>query len=315
MAERGVLLAALVALGMMAAPARELAVTVDDLPWAHYTQDQAADMEAGTALLLEALAAGGVTAVGFVNPDQLEHPGFGAERGRAMLRAWLDGGHALGNHTWGHLDLHAVGATAFKAGILAAELELRPLLEAQGQRLHWFRHPYLRTGKDLEERASVATFLTQRGYRIAPVSIDNSDWIYALAYRRLLAEGATDAERAAFRSAYVSYLIDKLHYYEAQALALLGEPLPQVLLLHAQRLNAEALPELLRRIEETGWRFVTLEQALQHPAYRRPDAYRGRFGPGWIHRWALAEGKPRDFFGEEPRVPAEVMVLAGVESE
>ena len=107
----------------------------------------------------------------------------------------------------------------------------------------------------------------------------------------------------------------KLRYYEAQAEALLDTPLPQVLLLHANRLNADALPELLSRVNAEGWRFVPLDAALSHPAYQRPDRYRGRFGPSWIHRWALAEGKGRQFFGEEPRVPAEVLLLAGVDSE
>ena len=30
------------------------------------------------------------------------------------LRDWLDAGHALGNHTHGHLDVHAVGLPAFQ---------------------------------------------------------------------------------------------------------------------------------------------------------------------------------------------------------
>lgn len=303
------------ALLALPAPARELALSIDDLPWAHHAEESPGDIDRSHAALLDALAAAGVVAVGFANPDQFEHANIGQQRGRRMLNDWLQAGHALGNHTWGHLDLHAVGSSAFKAGILAAEIELRPLVEAHGQNLRWFRHPYLRTGIDADQRAEVEAFLAARGYAIAPVSVDNSDWIYARAYQRLLAQTAAAEELAVFRRDYVSYLLDKLHYYEQQAQSLLGEAMPQVLLLHANRLNAEALPELLAQIREAGWRFVGIEQALAHSAYRRPDAYRGRFGPSWIHRWALAEGRPRDYFGTEPRVPETVMALAGVDSE
>lgn len=294
---------------------RRLALTVDDLPWADHAEASAGAIEGSHRALLRALGEARVEVVGFVNPDQLEHPGIGRDRGRRMLADWLTEGHALGNHTWGHLDLHAVGATAFKAGIVAAELELRPLVEAHGRNLAWFRHPYLRTGTSAELRAAIGEFLAARGYRVAPVTVDNSDWIYALAYQRLDAEGADDARLAALRGDYVDYLMAKLRYYEQQAQDLLGAPLPQVLLLHANRLNAEAMPALLERIRADGWTFVRLEEALAHPAYARPDGYFGRFGPSWIHRWAIAEGKGRAFFGDEPRVPAEVLALAGVDSE
>lgn len=294
---------------------RHLALTVDDLPWAHYADAPADAIERSHRTLIRALGEARIEVVGFVNPDQLEHPNIGRDRGRRMLADWLTEGHVLGNHTWGHLDLHAVGATAFKAGIVAAELELRPLVEAQGRPLAWFRHPYLRTGTTVEQRTSIEDFLAARGYRLAPVTVDNSDWIYALAYRRLHAEAAEEARLAALRGDYVDYLVAKLRYYEQQAQDLLGAPLPQVLLLHANRLNAEAMPALLERIRADGWTFVRLEEALAHPAYARPDGYFGRFGPSWIHRWAIAEGKGRAFFGDEPRVPAEVLALAGVDSE
>ena len=48
---------------------------------------------------------------------------------------------------------------------------------------------------------------------------------------------------------------------------------------------------------------------------RGEDGYNGRYGPSWLHRWAMAEKKPKDFYAGEPVVPGWVLALAGVESE
>ena len=54
---------------------------------------------------------------------------------------------------------------------------------------------------------------------------------------------------------------------------------------------------------------------MRDPAYARTDGYSGRYGPSWLHRWAMAEKKPKEFYAGEPVVPKWVMDLADVESE
>ena len=61
-----------------------------------------------------------------------------------------------------------------------------------------------------------------------------------------------------------------------------------------------------------GTRVVVVER---DPAYARPDGYHGRFGPSWLHRWAMAEHKPKTFYAGEPEVPKWVLDLAGVDGE
>ena len=87
------------------------------------------------------------------------------------------------------------------------------------------------------------------------------------------------------------------------------------MLLHASALNAAAMDELLQRVEKRGYTFVTLDEALRDPAYAHADGYRGGAGISWMHRWAMAEQRPRVFYEGEPEVPADVMALAGVDSE
>ena len=63
-----------------------------------------------------------------------------------------------------------------------ARVSLRMLLAQQKMKLRYFRHPYLDTGRDLATRRKAEEFLSQRGYRIAPVTLDGWDWVFAGLY-------------------------------------------------------------------------------------------------------------------------------------
>jgi hypothetical protein len=58
------------------------------------------------------------------------------------------------------------------------------------------------------------------------------------------------------------------------------------MLLHANRLNADVVEQVLRLFEEEQYRFVFLEAAQSDAAYRTPDTYVTKFGPMWGYRWA-----------------------------
>jgi hypothetical protein len=102
-------------------------------------------------------------------------------------------------------------------------------------------------------------------------------------------------------------------YYEDQSRAFLGRQVSQVLLLHANRLNATVLPELLAALRRRGYVFVSLDEALTDPAYDLPDSYAGRGGITWLHRWALTAGKRGDFFAGEPPALDWIRSAAGLD--
>lgn len=304
---------------LAATPDRRIAVTIDDLPWARLDERAPADLQQRHQRLIEQLRRAGVPVVGFVNESKLEVDGKVDPQRLAMLRDWLDAGYELGNHTYSHVDINAVGVAAFEREILDGERQLRPLLAQQGQKPRWFRHPYLRAGRTAEQKAQVAAFLAGHGYRIAPVTVDNGEWVWAFAYANVMASQTEPAAREAqlqqLRSGYVPYMLNKLDYYETQSIQLLGYALPQVWLMHANELNADCFAELVAATRRRGYRFVTLEEALRDPAYKHADGYEGRYGPSWLHRWAMAENKPKSFYAGEPQVPRWVLQLAEVSSE
>ncbi|HEY0662389.1 MAG TPA: polysaccharide deacetylase family protein [Lysobacter sp.] len=303
-------------------PDRRIAVTFDDLPWA--SLEPATPPTASGSIppaiaehyprLLATLKQQKVPAVGFVNESRLlSKDQLQADR-VAMLEQWLDAGLELGNHTASHLDLHQVGVDAYTRDILIGERHLRPMLARRGQAPRWFRHPFLRTGRSAEEKVALGAFLEQHGYRIAPVTVTNSDWAWAAAYRNTLASNDADTQ-ARLRRDYLAYMLMRVSYFERRSTTLLGYPLPQVLLLHANELNAATFADLAAALRGRGYRFVSLEEAMQDPAYQRPDDYTGALGTSWLNRWAIAEKRSWTFYGGEPSTANWVLELAGVASE
>jgi peptidoglycan/xylan/chitin deacetylase (PgdA/CDA1 family) len=284
---RSALLALLVTLRIHAG---EVAVTFDDLPAAPSFAPR----------LLKTIVAARVPAIGFVNENKLT-----TKEDTDVLRRWHAAGLELGNHTYSHRDLHAIGAEEFTRDIVQGEQVTRTIL---GHAPRWFRYPFLHTGRSLETKQEVERFLAARGYRIAPVTLDNSEWIFARAYTN-----ATDAAtRKRIGLAYIDYMDRKLAYFEDQSRKLFGRDIRHVLLVHANALNADWFDDVAKSMRKRGYRFITLERALEDPAYRSADTYAGRGGITWIHRWALTAGKSGAFFAGEPATPQWIQDAAGI---
>ncbi len=293
---------------------REVAVTFDDLPFISPVPIDDARRRVLTQKLLSAVTAARIPAIGFVNERQLYQEGARSEARVAILKLWTDAGLELGNHTYAHPDLHTTPLAEFQQNVVQGEAVTRELLRERGKQLRYFRHPFLHTGRDLKTKTDFENFLRSRNYTIAPVTIDNSDWIFAKAYG--LAKGRGDhalAERIA--QAFVPYMEGYFAYYERQSVQLFGREIKHVLLLHANELNADTFPALAAMMQKRGYRFITLERALTDAAYRSPDTFTGVGGISWIHRWALTAGKRSDFFRGEPRTPAFVMREADIKVE
>ncbi|UCE40495.1 MAG: polysaccharide deacetylase family protein [Candidatus Aminicenantes bacterium] len=281
---------------------REIAFTIDDLPVNYMTDQGVAGWEKVTSKLLISLEKNNVPAIGFVNLGKLyDKNGRLDNRRLALLKRWLDAGFELGNHTFSHLDLHKTSLAEFTQDLLKGEGILRNLCKDHGRDLAFFRHPLLHTGLDLETKNGLEQFLMNHGYRIAPVTMDNSEWIYARAYD--IANGKADIGlKKRIATAYLDYMERVFAYYEDQSRTLFGREVKQVLLIHANTLNSEYLGDLARLLKTRGYTFISLAKALEDEAYMSLDRYTGTGGITWLHRWALTQGKKGDFFKGEPEV-------------
>ncbi|HEY8559257.1 MAG TPA: polysaccharide deacetylase family protein [Pyrinomonadaceae bacterium] len=293
-------------------PARAVAVTIDDLPVVSTRRDLKNRREI-TRKLLAHIQAAKVPAIGFVNENKLYDGEKRDENQIDLLRRWLDANLELGNHTFSHMSLHDNSLEKYEADILKGELVTKELLRAKGLKPRYFRHPYLWTGLSSETKSGLGKFLTEHGYAIAPVTIDNSDWIFARAYDNAFDKGDKKLMKE-IGAAYISYMESKTDYWERQSVRLFGREIRQILLLHANFINSDYFDDLARMYKKRGYKFVTLDDALKDEAYRLPDNFVRRNGISWLHRWAIDKGKG-NVLPDEPKTPDFVLKAAGVDSE
>jgi peptidoglycan-N-acetylglucosamine deacetylase len=290
-----VLVALLAGTSVAVGQGRQVAISIDDLPrGGDGGPHDLAGVRALTEKLLRPLREQKIPAVGFVNAGRLQVDPEGL---RGILDLWLDAGADLGNHSYSHLDINSVPLDVYTTDIVRGEAAIRAALSARGKVLEWYRHPYLRTGPTPEIKKGLQDFLEQRGYRVAPVTLDNADYAFAAAYSQ-------PELRARVRREYVPYMESVVEFFERRSVAVVGREIPQVLLIHANELNADLMPELIDMLRRRGYQIVSLTRVLEDPVYQSSDEYVGRRGISWIHRWSEAKGMAAK---DEPAPPEWVM--------
>lgn len=280
----------------IAEPAKTIAVTIDDIPILSRTPVSAEEVATVNAGILKALRANGVKAVGFVNEDRLLVRGK-VDAGIEVLDAWLSAGMELGNHNFGHLGLWNSSLEENQDAVLKGEVFTRWLAARHGAPLRYYRHPFTQTGRDEAEKLAFEAFLKSRGYTVAPYTIEHDDYLYSCVYDKLEA-GADKTAQGAVAADYLAHLKESVRIYESMSEQLFGRQVPQVLLIHATRLNAETLDRTLSTLREMGYSFITLEAALRDEAYRSPADASKQFGPSWLARWARAKARKLTAYGQ-----------------
>ena len=179
---------------------------------------------------------------------------------------------------------------AVEQDLIRGETVTKQLLSQRGMKLRYFRHPVLLTGPDIETKKAFEKFLKERGYTIAPVTIDNQDFLFAQVYAIAKHRGDEKLMKR-IADAYLPYMETMFDFFEKLSVDVLGYEVKQVLLLHANELNADHFDDLARMMRRRGYSFISLEEALKDKAYRLEDAQSSK-GISWLHRWALAKGMP-----------------------
>lgn len=290
----------LAALASVAAGTKQIAISIDDVPVASTVPVSLVEVVAINEALLRALKQHRARAVGFVNEDKLYRPGEVDAR-IDILRSWLRAGMELGNHNFGHLGLWSSPLADVKDAVIKGEVVTRMVTAEQHAPLRFYRPPYTQTGRNEAEKAEFENFLASRGYRVAPFTIEHDDYLYGCVFDHSL----TEASRRLVIEEYLSHLKTSVDVFEKMSQELFGRQIPQILLIHASRLNAQALEATLTALESYGYEFISIDEAMQDPAYRSIERASGRFGPSWLARWARATGTKLTVYGQpDPAGPA-----------
>jgi peptidoglycan/xylan/chitin deacetylase (PgdA/CDA1 family) len=283
---------------------RTVALTFDDLPEV-FSRDLST-MRRNTPELLRVLKLHQAPAIGFVNEGKL-HVADELESRTAVLKQWVDAGMTLGNHTFSHLRLLTTPLPKYEEDVIKGEVITRRLMSGRQPYQLYFRHPYTSTGATKEVKAAFESFLRERGYKVAPFTIENSDYIFNQMYSEARRNNDTVLMER-LRKTYLDYNDGQFEFMERLSSEMFGREISQILLIHSNDINADCLDEMLKRLENRGYRFVTLDQALEDKAYQTKDDYIGMNGPSWLHRWTVSMGLKMKL-DQEPDPPKWVMEM------
>ena len=280
------------------AQSRTVALTFDDIPAALVATapgvfqnlqgaDGALDAERINRAIVDSLDEHHAPATAFVNGKRLQ--AIGDMPGQRILRYWVQHGYDLGNHTFSHADLNRLTVEQFQNEVVRGETSIRQALAEHGKSLRYLRFPYNHAGDTKEKHDAVAAFLSQSNYTVATCTIDNLDYAFSRAYDIMLARKDHNAARK-LRAEYLAFTSAAIDYYSQLHKKVFGREIPHVMLLHANRLNADMIGKVLGIFEQKQYRFVTLDEAQSDPAYRTPDTFITKYGPMWGYRWARELG-------------------------
>ena len=289
---------------------KQVCFSFDDLPMVSYGITDPGYQQQVMDRLVASLNKHRIPAIGFVNEKKLfDKNGTIIPFQVDILKTWINGGLELGNHTYSHPDYNKVFFAEYANNIVEGETVSKQILAEKGQLPHYFRHPFLHVGNTQAKADSLDNFLEERRYRVAPVTIDNEDYLFAVAYKRASVKNDT-ALMQLIRTDFVHYIEAKLKYYEKQSEIMFGRAIPQILLLHASLLNSDCTGLLAAMFEKNQYEFVSMDVALRDKVYQTQVTVYGNWGISWIDRWALSQGKKGDFFKDEPVTPDYIKTMA-----
>ncbi len=271
------------------AQSRTVAITVDDLPLASPASVTPADIQIAEQVnrsFLKAFQHYHIPATGFVIEKQAEDLGLLASI--EILRQWTRPGFGLGNHFYSHADMDQISIAEAEQEIVKGETTFAPLLANVSRKPEFLRFPYNHTGDTQEKHDAITAFMKLRGYRLAPCTIDTSDYEFNATY--LVALARHDKQMAArIRDAYIVYSGAEIDWYTTLDKQVFGYDPPHVMLLHDSALNAATIKRVVALFKNRGYTFISLNDALKSPAYSIPESITS-YGPMWGYRWAKELG-------------------------
>lgn len=278
----------------MAAKAQQpkyITVTFDDVPiHAEFTLPEQS-LKAINQQILDTLNKYKITATGFVNEGHLKNDPALLQ---SLLSDWHQHGHNLGNHTFSHMSYHKTDLTTYLADIQQGATITQTVLGQQKQQ--FFRPPYLHAGDTNASQQLLEQGLEKLGLRLVPVTMENADYVFDAPYTTRLQHKQVAAARA-YQQQYLAFTEGRFDFYDRASETMFAQPVPQILMLHVNQLNADSLDRILMSLQSRGYQFQSLEQTLQHPIYAQPTSA-FKFGIHWLYRWDKARGNKVDWATE-----------------
>jgi len=287
------LLCAVVLVQLTQAQSKCVAITIDDVP--NVFKDKSGDA------LLQKIDSMSLPVAAFIN-EGLLYKTKTAEANFSLLNAWVKNVNVtLGSHTFNHPYYSEVGIDSFCNDVKKGLCITKELAKMQHKSLDYFRFPYNDMGADSVQHMRARAFLLSQKLTSTPFTIESSDWMFNAIYEHHLKHNKNEEARE-IGEAYVSATLKKFEWIDALTVAQYGRRIKHIYLCHDNAINAAYLPEIVSCLADDGYRFISLNEAMQDEVYAQVDSYYKKWGISWVYRWIKNPKERRAAMQKEPDV-------------
>jgi peptidoglycan/xylan/chitin deacetylase (PgdA/CDA1 family) len=274
----------------------KISITIDDVP---NTKKFRADHY--RSLLLETLDSLNIPIAIFIN-EGLIYRTIDTAQNLMLLEEWAKRNFiTLGNHTFSHLRYSDVTFDDFKKDFEKGEIISRQLSNKFNKTFETFRFPYNDLGIDSIHQAKMDSFLTSMAYKIAPFTVESSDWMFNAVYEHYISNSEYE-QAAKIGALYVSKTIEYVHFFDSLSQSIYGRNVNQIYLCHDNSINAKYLKEIIVALESEEYEFVSIKDAIMDPAYYQINVYYKKWGVSWFYRWMTDSNTRMKWMKMEPDI-------------
>ncbi|MCW8442766.1 polysaccharide deacetylase family protein [Fluoribacter gormanii] len=224
---------------------KTVSITIDDLPFVGEYRNFHLNM------MIDTMTKEQVPATGFIIASEVRKNNW------EILHKFRDAGFGLGNHTLTHANLNKMDTKEYIQEIRGADNILHPVLTKP----KYFRYPYLAMSSG-QKKEDILCYLARKNYHVAPITIDSKDFVFN---QRLLS--VPEINRRSYldelKPFYLDFIWQQTLRAEEHNEFHQNTEQSQILLIHANLLNAYVLPDIINLYKKNGYEFVNLEDALK----------------------------------------------------
>ncbi|PQJ15329.1 polysaccharide deacetylase family protein [Aureicoccus marinus] len=271
-----------------------VAITIDDVPNTRLFQK-----DGYQSRFLQKLDSLQIPVAIFIN-EHLVYKGDSLSKNFRLLSQWAEKELVtLGNHSYSHQRYSDTDFTEYSTEIDKGEKMSKSLAKKYNKTLKYFRFPYNDLGKDSLQHHQGRSLLKVKGYKIAPFTIESSDWMYNRVYKEFLDQGEFEKARE-IGEAYVSKTLEYFDFFEDFARKEYGRTVKHIYLCHDNALNTDYLPLLIQKLKERDYAFISMEEAMTDSIYQQEDRYYKKWGVSWFYRWQKTQKERMTYMRQEP---------------
>lgn len=240
--------------GYVFAEDNQIAITIDDLPFVGSGTSTPGNLKRTQdrfMAIVNTLVENQVPATGFAIGGAI------AKNEWPLLDTFRSQGLSIGNHTYTHRSLNNLTAEQYIADIERADKTLTPIMTEP----KYFRYPYLAEGTG-EKKQKVLAYLAEHQYTVAPVTIDSKDYEFNAQFYHIPYRQRTQ-RLDQFKKRYLAFIWQQTERAEKRAKKATGQPVKQILLIHANLLNSLCLGDIINMYRNHGYKFISLSEALK----------------------------------------------------